>query len=56
MRTVKRGWTLRTVRRTWAQGKVGKTMAILLGVAMVLPAFAAVPPWVVSTRTVGGCK
>jgi len=28
MREVKRGWTLQRVRRTWAQGQVGKTMAL----------------------------
>jgi hypothetical protein len=30
MRVVKRGWTLRTVRRTWAQGKVGKVIGMIL--------------------------
>jgi len=56
MRTVKHGWTLRQVRRTWAQGKVGKTIAVVLGVAMLLPSFAAMPPWTLSARTVGGGK
>jgi hypothetical protein len=55
MRTMRHSWTLRTVRRTWAQGKMGKGMAVLLGVAMVMPSLAAVPPWRVAARAgVGG--
>jgi len=41
MRTVKRGWTLRTVRRTWAQGKVGKAIMIVW----------IVPLWMVASLT-----
>jgi hypothetical protein len=51
MRTMRHSWTLRTVRRTWAQGRIGKTMAVVLGVAMLLPSFATVPSWAVSART-----
>jgi hypothetical protein len=55
MKPIRRAWTLQRVRRTWAQGRVGKAMAVLLGVAMLMPSFAAVPPWVASAHG-GGCK
>jgi len=54
MRAMRQGWSLRKVRRTWAQGKMGKGMAVLLGVAMVMPSLAAVPPWSVAARARGG--
>jgi hypothetical protein len=48
--TRRRGWTVQKVRRTWAQGRVGKAIAVLLGVAMLMPSLATVPPWVASAH------
>ncbi len=50
---MKRTNILRWVRRTWAQGTVGKTVATVLLVAMVMPSFAGVS-WRTALR--GGCK
>ena len=37
---LRRGWSLKRVRRTLAQGTVGKGIAIMLGIAMVAPTLA----------------
>jgi len=37
---LRRGWSLKRVRRTLAQGTVGKAIAIVLGIAMVAPSLA----------------
>lgn len=44
----KQGWSVAKVRRVWLRGTVGKATAVLLAIAMVLPAFPKVPPWLVS--------
>jgi len=38
---LRRGWSLKRVRRTLAQGAVGKGIAVVLGIAMVAPSLAA---------------
>ena len=38
---LRKGWSLKQVRRTLAQGTLGKTIAIVLGIAMVAPSLAA---------------
>ena len=37
---LRKGWSLKQVRRTLAQGTVGKAIAIVLGIAMVAPSLA----------------
>jgi hypothetical protein len=37
---LQKGWSLKRVRQTLAQGTVGKGVAILLGIAMVAPTLA----------------
>ena len=53
---LQKGWSLKRVRQTLAQGTVGKGVAILLGIAMVAPTLAT-PSAVSNTNlTRGGGK
>ena len=38
---LRKGWSLKQVRRTLVQGTVGKAIAIVLGIAIVAPSLAA---------------
>jgi hypothetical protein len=52
---LRKGWSLKQVRRTLAQGTVGKAIAIVLGIAMVAPSLAM--PSIARTPTPhGGVK
>ncbi|MEJ5384981.1 MAG: hypothetical protein WHS44_08895 [Fimbriimonadales bacterium] len=37
---IRKGWSLKRVRRTLAQGWIGKGVALMLGAAMIAPSVA----------------
>ena len=51
---LRRGWSLKRVRQTLAQGTVGKGVAILLGIAMVAPSLAVPSAVANANPTQGG--
>jgi hypothetical protein len=52
---LQKGWCLKRVRQTLAQGTVGKGVAILLGIAMVAPTLAT-PSAVANSNPARGLK
>jgi hypothetical protein len=53
---LQKGWSLKRVRRTLAQGTVGKGIAIMLGIAMVAPSLAVPSAVANANPTRGGGK
>jgi hypothetical protein len=53
---LRKGWSLKQVRRTLAQGTLGKTIAVVLGIAMVAPSLAAPSAVANANPTRGGGK
>jgi hypothetical protein len=53
---LRKGWSLKRVRHTLAQGTVGKGIATVLGIAMVAPSLATPSAVANANLTRGGGK